>query len=499
MNRFTLSLLAILLGLGTLIAAVPDWYNRQSDAQFIIGSGVAGFKTKTALPSAIEAAKEDALQQVCGQIFSDVRSSIKSSEKAGEVNTQFYAKEVQITSNIKLCGYDVINSASDRDHYYIQLRISRAKMADYYKRIVQDEIDRILSTRQLADAEKTNRKAKVLYQQVRALREDLDRDMMILGFLQVQTEYADKLKNVPSIGEIEIAIQKLSTNKAQDYEELALDIIEQLDVRKYADKTYLSGYYEWGNTGFVSEFSSKFSAFLKASFEQHLGWRPPLPGVVPEISMFGEMIDEGKQICLITRIVGINMPPKTVVTYLKPATIASFGRSYLTPKDLDIKQLQDKRLRLDAVSSTNLKVDIRSGEFGKLPAVYHYNERATVEVRANKACWLHLMYLEADGTKCLLFENFPITADMINQWVVIPQDFTVCEPSGIEQLWVQADLQKLPRISNAEKVTISKGFYKTVIKDDLPNTIATTRGLKIAAEDHDFCEAFLTWTIVEGN
>lgn len=483
--------------MASLGATVPSWFSLQSSEAYLLGNGLAVCKNKKQLAEAMETAKNEALQAISAQIYSEVHSSISSSETAGETYSQHYAKEVQISSSIRLCGYEVVNSVSGREHYYVQIRISRPQLVDYYGRIVQEGIERIVSLSALATGENNARKAKAMYLQIRALREDLNRDLMILGFLQVKPDYAEKLKSVPSLGEIETAIQKLSGNRVQDYEALALDISDQFDAKKMKGKSYQLSYYEWANTGFVSEFSSQFTAYLRASLENRFGWHAPIAGYAPEISLYGEMIEEGKQICLITRIIHAQEAPQTLITYINPATIAEFGRDFLLPKDLDTKLAQDMQLRQDARRSTNLQLDLRSGEYGKTPAVYRYDEKATVEVRANKACWLHLFYLEADGSKCVLVENFPVSADMVNQWILIPQDFYACPPSGIEQVWVQADLNELPAITNTTRIAVSPGFFKTILKDDLTSTIAKTRGLKIAEQDHDFSEAFLTWTVVE--
>ena len=190
-----------------LLAEIPKWFYRHSDATHIVGNGSAPVKHKSDLVKAIGLAREDALQQISAQIYSEVRSLIQSGENVeNQESSQFYAKEVQITSCLKLCGYEEVISDSDPTNFYVQLQISRAKMQQHYLQIVQQEIDDILSLNNAAKTESNARKAQKLYQQIRGKREDLNRDITILGFLQVTQTYHDQLEKLPSLTEIELLV-----------------------------------------------------------------------------------------------------------------------------------------------------------------------------------------------------------------------------------------------------------------------------------------------------
>jgi len=480
-----------------LLAEIPKWFYRHSDATHIVGNGSAPVKHKSDLVKAIGLAREDALQQISAQIYSEVRSLIQSGENVeNQESSQFYAKEVQITSCLKLCGYEEVISDSDPTNFYVQLQISRAKMQQHYLQIVQQEIDDILSLNNAAKTESNARKAQKLYQQIRGKREDLNRDITILGFLQVTQTYHHQLEKLPSLTEIEAEIQRLSSNRLQSFEDLASEIIEQLDPHLKGAKSFSIGYYEWGNSGFASQFSSDFSAFLKASLEKQLGWTNPPVGTLPELSIFGEMVSEGKQICLFTRLLSKDNPPQTLISYINAATVQEWGMNYLSPANLDKNLAQDKLIKADARSGNELKIDVRTGEFGKNMAVYRFGDRVSIQVRANKACWVHLLYLEATGTKLVIFENYYIAPDMVNQWVLVADNQEASEPAGIEQIWVQADTEKLPEL-NTRTERYDDKLSKTILIDSLEGTIARTRGLKTKAQAREFSEAFLTLNIID--
>jgi len=497
MMKNSFLILFLLVCCMALQAAVPNWFYRNSDEEFIVGNGSAPIKHKDDLVKAIAQAREDALQAISAQIYTEVRSLIDSRESSdGNSSGEFYAKEVQISSCLRLCGYEEVTSAQDHNNFYVQLQIPRIRMQEHYRNVVQQEIADLGSLNLAAKAEKNARKAEKLYQQVRGKREDLNRDIMILGFLQVSQDYSEQLQSLPSIGEIDAEIQRLSLNRVQSLEDIATEIIEQIEPRLKGKKTFSMGFYEWGNSGFSSQFGSSFSAVLSASLEKQLGWTNPAPDKTPDLSIFGEMVDEGKQVVLFTRLLPKEAAPQTLINYLSQATIETLGRDYVFPKKLDQNLAQDRLIRQNASSGNKLKIDVRTGEFGKNLAVYKYGDPVSILVRSNKSCWLHLLYLEASGAKTVLYENYYIADDMVNQWVVVAENQQACEPAGIEQIWVQADTEKLPEL-NTRIEKYADGTHKTILKDSLEGTIAKTRGLKTKAKAPEFSEAFLTINIVD--
>lgn len=185
----------------------------------------------------------------------------------------------------------------------------------------------------------------------------------------------------------------------------------------------------------------------------------------------------------------------TLITYMSPATIAKFGMQNIIPTDLENKLKEQQQLLAQAKQTGNLRVEVKSGEFGTEPAVYKLGEKPSLYVRANLECYLTLLYLEADGTKCVLMQNFFIPEDKANTWVKIPVAFEAVPPIGIEQVWVQANIKELPEIPTR---WIGEGnLGKNVALESLGDTIKRSRGMAIEKKDNDFSEAFLTWTILD--
>lgn len=484
-----------LLLISVALSAVPKWFTNVSDDICIVGNGSAKIVNKD-IEAAKNSAREDALHDISMQISTEVRSKIASMEEETDSYSSFYSKEVQISSSVDLCGAETVYQDSDKDIYYIQLKVSKNKLSEYYQGKVENTIQDISKLNKLAQTSEAtqHRMAIKLYKQASALWQDLKRDSMILGFLQSSAHSLQLLKEIPRTAELEAKILELQGNPTMSYEDMAEDIIDQLPPNLKQPFTVTFAFYQWSDTGFSSEFSSEFSSFLRAYLASRFQWRQPSIGEMPEISVSGEIMPAGEQICILTRIV-TDSQTDSYLTYLSPATIAKIGMEKIEPKDLDQKLADQKQLLAQAKQHGNLKVEIKSGEFGFDPAVYKIGDTASIYVRANIPCYISLVYIEADGAKNVLCQNYFIPEDKTNVWEKIPLDFTVYEPIGIEQLWVQANVIKLPEIPH-KRIDLGNGLFKYLSLDSLGEDIHRTRGMAIKQAKTDFTEAFLTWTIV---
>ncbi|MFN3590236.1 MAG: hypothetical protein ACK4UP_12705 [Spirosomataceae bacterium] len=74
--------------------------------------------------------------------------------------------------------------------------------------------------------------------------------------------------------------------------------------------------------------------------------------------------------------------------------------------------------------------------------VYERNDTMRVAVRANKPCYVRLVYRMADEQMVLLRDSdFKIDEYELNQWIEIPQDFICWEPFGAEFLLAYASTE----------------------------------------------------------
>jgi len=477
-----------------MLCAAPAWYKESSNATHIIGNGTAQIKNKD-IDTAERLAREDAIHNIAMQISSFVRSSVATMEQDKGEYENFYHKETQISSCVDLCGAEESNREFEKDRIYLQYRVSREKLRDYYLHKVENLIEQAEGKKlQAQDAEsRDNKTALRLWKEVRQMLDDLQRDAMILGFLHTSVEIQKMLSSIPRISEVESSILRLSGNPMQSFEDLAEDIITQIPEAFKLPLTSEFAFYEWANTGFSSQVSADFSQFLKNYLIAKLKWKAPQFGELPLVTVSGEFLPAGDQICIVTRLMA-HRETHTLITYMSPATIAKLGMQNIKPTDLEIKLKEQQQLLAQAKQTGNLRVEVKSGEYGTDPAVYKIGEKPTLYIRANLECYVTLMYLEADGTKCVLKQNYFIPADRANTWEKVPIDFQAVPPVGIEQVWVQANIKELPEIPFRWIGDGKLGKY--VALESLGETIQRSRGMAIEKKDNDFSEAFLTWTIL---
>lgn len=488
------ALAALLIMCVTMLCATPSWYKESSNSTHIIGNGTAQIKGKDTA-TAERMAREDALYNIATQISSAVRSSIATVEQQSGEYDSFYRKETMISSCVDLCGAELANRAVEKDKIFVQYKVSREKLRDYYLQKVENLIEQAhgRSIQATESESRDNKTAIRLWKEVRQMWDELQRDAMILGYLDTSAPIQQKLSQIPRLGEVETAIQRLTGNPLQSFEDLAEDIIEQLPPEFKTSISSEFAFYQWADTGFSSQVSADFSQFLKNYLQAKFRWKAPDFGELPQVTVSGEFLPAGDQICVITRLTQ-PQEAQTLITYMSPATIAKLGMNNIIPADLENKLKEQQLLLAQAKQSGNLRIEVKSGEYGTEPAVYKLGQNASIYVRANLECYATLVYLEADGTKCVLMQNFFIPEDKTNTWVKIPTTFQAVPPIGIEQVWVQANIKELPEIPTQ---WIGEGnLGKNVALESLGDTIKRSRGMAIEKRDNDFSEAFLTWTIL---
>jgi hypothetical protein len=110
--------------------------------------------------------------------------------------------------------------------------------------------------------------------------------------------------------------------------------------------------------------------------------------------------------------------------------------------------------------------------------IFTEGERMRIAVKAEKACFLRLVYHAADGQKVLLLENVPMTVSSEGNYITVPQDFECSAPFGIETLQLFACTAIFPPL----KTHAQDGFI--FIDEDITSVNTKTRGFKPVAGEN---------------
>lgn len=157
---------------------------------------------------------------------------------------------------------------------------------------------------------------------------------------------------------------------------------------------------------------------------------------------------------------------------------ASLSKKWLTDNGIDYKPTNYNKAVKNQVQFNNettstggLLVEISTNK-GSEGLIFSEDEEMKVYVRANKACYIRLIYHLADGNQVLLFDNYYIANNQANQVIEIPETFICSDPYGVETLQLNAQTQEF-----APLVTKHQYGYD-FITENLKDVLFKTRGFK---------------------
>lgn len=162
------------------------------------------------------------------------------------------------------------------------------------------------------------------------------------------------------------------------------------------------------------------------------------------------------------------------------------------PQNYKDALIAEQQFAKDEVKGGDMNIEIWTDK-GTENLIYAGGERLKLFVRANKECYIRLVYHLADGSKVLLLDNYYIDRDKVNTVYELPYTFECAEPFGVETL--QMNAQNKP----FELLRYKSEYGYDFITDDLQTIIKKTRGIKrlSAAEEEDLkAERRLVFTTI---
>ena len=123
------------------------------------------------------------------------------------------------------------------------------------------------------------------------------------------------------------------------------------------------------------------------------------------------------------------------------------------------------------IEGGDLKVELWTNK-GADNLIFTEGEHMKLSVRANKECYLRVIYHLADGQKVLLLDNYYISTDKVNKVYELPYEFECSEPFGVETLQLNAQ-----ELAFGGLRTQKQDGYEFIV-DDMQTILVTTRGMK---------------------
>ncbi|MCF7912544.1 MAG: DUF4384 domain-containing protein [Candidatus Cloacimonetes bacterium] len=496
-------IIVVILVWGVWLYCMPGWYlgdNAGEYGDYVTGKGFAQIEDGD-IAGAEARAKESAMRDVAESISCSVSGeTISHAAESGSGSTaqmeEYFVSNTKVRTDLELMGSEILKTDKDKQNCYVLVGIKRSVLLNMFRQKIADGIKEIGDNFVIADEMKVDEAAKSIkiYERCLTLSEQMQADLKIYLYLNNwQNEFNSNIKSMPNMQQIEKELTLLSGNTPVSTDILVKELLSVYEGRKRGYYSFVIYPFEYEDTGFVSEFGNNFAELCASWLARECGWQRLAYKDQRDANavLRGKILQSENGMHLMISGAGSSNE-----LFVNKVTCENIGWDKIKPENLDSALANKLALYNEIQRDSRLQVDLQTDKMMNEGVVYYYGEEPKLLVRANKACFLRLMYIFADGTKTLLIDNYPIAVDQANTWVKIPFAGEICEPSGVEQLILQASTEKQPEVVYNE-VDLGNGAYINVIETGIFAQVSKTRGLKLKKPEKEITEKVFWWTVFE--
>ena len=506
--KLKISLLFLFL-FGIALSAMPNWFISNVSLEYpnyFIGKGFAEIQNGS-IAEAEAKAKEEALKDAASTISCTVSGeTINHSSEAGiGVETkveEYFLSETKVRTDMEIMGYEILKTEKDKQNIYVLIGIPAKDLLSLFQNKIGNSISKISEDFHLAEELMENNPEQSIkkYEKCISQTELLQDDLKIYLFLNKwQNEFQENIDRLPSQQKIEKQLTILSGSTPKSTETLANELLKTFLLKQAGNYSFVFYPFEYENTGFISNFGKNFAEICSGILIDKNNWRNVSYAKHKEADLIfrGKILESDNGMFITITMESANKRiVKNNQLFVNKITCENIGWDKINPENLK-QALQNKLALYNAIQTDNcLKVELQTDKMSDGPVIYYYDEEPKILVRTNKACFARLIYIFADGTKTLLIDNYPIATDQANQWIQIPFEGVICEPSGVEQLILQASTENQPEI-NYRRKNLGDGTYIDIIEKNISSQIAKTRGMKLKKPEKEITEKVFQWTVFE--
>ena len=232
-----------------------------------------------------------------------------------------------------------------------------------------------------------------------------------------------------------------------------------------------------------SPMGSPFSRRFKATIEQKLIAEDFIVSTkvddVNDLILYGTYWQENNRIKVIT-VLRSQQTSRALASSecFIPKTDLSAKNIAFMPENYKNALIAEQQFAKKEVTGGDLNIEIWTGK-GTDNLIYEEDELLKLFVRANKECYIRLIYYLADGSKVLLLDNYYIDMAKVNVVYELPYTFQCAEPFGVETLQMNAQNKTFDLL----KFTSEYGY--DFLTDNMETILAKTRGFKRVSADKE--------------
>ncbi|MGD0337701.1 MAG: DUF4384 domain-containing protein [Bacteroidota bacterium] len=502
-----LSLSLSMLLSGFIAAETPEWVKnlgksvRYPEQLYITGFGMAKLDKEEnqaqCLQLAVDRARKTLIEKIRVRVQSVASSETKEiNEKIGS----YYTNVIQTSSNLELDGLQTESYYDDDDGIaYGFTFINREQVTDANRektKNLRKEIQGHLANgRRFEDAKQRTQALNeflACYPLLRKIEEAMaiisaSESNVAKAFAELEDSTAT---DVVSSIEVQQAVTRLIQRPVDTIDEIAWCIAYMLKNQTgIPGKTVMVVPFTYQDTRLGSPFSRYFKQSLEDQLIELAQWsivqqtaefQPKTRDVGREYAQasgaeyvlsgtYWEMPNEVKFQAIVRQVSDARIIAST--EHIAPTSVIQASNLSIKPQNFKEAFADQKEFNTGEVIDGGLNLEVWTNK-GAENLIFTNGERLTVSLRVNMPCYVRFIYHLANGKRALLLNNHYIDETKVNKVYEIPQEFECFPPFGAEFLQVFARTEPFEKVE-----TVQQDDYE-ILKEDLSDILATTRGLK---------------------
>ena len=474
-----------------LLLAAPDWVAAGgSSPRFPPKAWLTGFAHARG-PDALASAKAAAAADLASRIVVRIESqTLDVQEQKGDQYKQEIAAVTRASTDVRLTGLRT-EAHQDGDRAWALAVVERAAAAAERRKLRDEsaaQAQKLLDQGAAAEKEKREADALRAFLAVRVAVAEASSHEAVARAIEASPEaakFAAAMVDASRRAEDRVTalLRKPVSTLKDAVESLALQL-ERQGVAAGARWTVAP--LSYAATSYSSVFGRSVAQDVERALAQLSG-----AGAGRQLALRGSYLESGGDVKI--KLVASEVSSGRLVAGAEAAVPKSAipGELPFVPQNL-MQALQDQKiLGAEEAVAGGLRVDLTTS-LGNRDLLLSEKQEYKLLVRANKPCWVRLVYILANGMRVPIEQAWYLDESKRNLFVEYPNAFEVSPPFGVERFQAVAFTEK-PAPLAIRKVTVGGQPYE-VVADDAPAALVAHRGVKLAKAKAETAESVITMT-----
>jgi len=468
------------------------------DNEYLVAFYVEGIDKSQPIEKQMQKGLEYAATDIAESVLVTIHSltTMEVYESGSKVDN-FFNHKASLFSDLTIAGLKTESYKDDKAKQVFSLAYAKkADVVNHYKNVLQQkklEAESKIAQAMTLSGAGNKSQAIIKYYEVLPLIREMEEDQAIILALSPDL-FFEEINMMEKT--VNTAIVDLTNNPERNLDDVCFFIAEGL--RKQVEVTnfpVLVSMFTYQDSQMGSEFSARIGVQLQQKLVEQKFNVIAARSVNPSSTVKNSVIhgtywqeNENLKILAVMRdpesdrilaSAGASLP----VSWLKMNNIAFLPANY----DEALNQL--KTFRKDEIINGGLMIELMTNH-GSDNVLYEEGDTLIMYLKANRECYVRVIYYQADGSKVLLQNDYFVSADLVNKFIELPQKNTASPPFGVETLQLCAQTEKFTPLNTKTE------DRSTYINEDLGYIVAQTRGFKQLDEANLAAEKRITITTV---